>query len=92
MTLNQKSFAFALAIISGLTSIVCVIFIKIIPGQTMNFFGWLIHINKLADLIGPRTITLEGSIAGIIIFSAAAYILGWLFAFLYNKLAEKQQR
>lgn len=89
MILNQKAFALALAIVSGALSIVCVVFIKIIPVQTMNFFGWLIHVNKLADLIGPREVTLGGAVAGIVIFSMATYILGWLLAVLYNKFAQK---
>ena len=92
MKLNQKTIGLALGIVSGLLSLVCVIFIKLIPEQTMNFFGWLIHINKLADLIGPREITLSGAVAGIVVFSVAAYILGWLFAVLYNKFSEWQTK
>lgn len=92
MTLNQKAVALALAIVSGLLSFVCIIFIKFIPVQTMNFFGWLVHVNKLADLIGPREVTLRGAVAGMIVFSVAAYILGWLFAVLYNKLIRKQSQ
>lgn len=85
MKLNQKAIGSALAIVTALVSVVCVVFIKILPAQTMNFFGWLIHMNRLADLVGPREVTLGGSIAGIAAFSVAAYLLGWLFAALYNK-------
>ncbi len=85
MKLNQKAIGSALAIVTALVSVVCVVFIKILPAQTMNFFGWLIHMNRLADLVGPREVTLGGSIAGIVTFSVAAYLLGWLFAALYNK-------
>ncbi len=92
MKLNQKAVALALAAVSGSLSLICVIFIKLVPAQTMNFFGWLIHINKLAELIGPREVTLGGTVAGIVAFSIAAYILGWLFAVLYNKFAEKQSQ
>jgi len=92
MTLNQKAIALAFAIVSGLLSFICVIFIKLIPEQTMNFFGWMIHVNKLADLIGQREVTMVGSITGVIVFSAVAYVLGWLFAVLYNKFAQKKSQ
>ena len=90
MKLNQKAVALALATVSGLLSLICVIFIKLIPAQTMNFFGWLIHMNKLADIVGSREVMLGNGVAGIITFFALGYVIGWLFAVLYNKFAEKQ--
>lgn len=90
MKLNPKAIALASSIISVLISVVCVIFIAILPVQTMNFFGWLIHIKNLAGLIGEREITLANSLGGIIFFFVVSHLLGWLFAQIYNKFAEKE--
>lgn len=91
MHFNPKALGLAAGIISFIVSLLCIIFIAIAPNATMNTFGWLIHIGNLADLLGQRTITLANSVVGLIVSFISAYILGWLFAVLYNKFLTKQQ-
>lgn len=89
MQLDKKAVALALGTISAIISFVCVALIAAIPTQTMSIFGWLIHINRLADIIGQREVTLANAVAGIVVFFVIAYVLGWLFAVLYNRSVQK---
>lgn len=87
MKLDQKAIGLSLGIVSAFTYLVCIIFIAVFPTQTMNFFGWLIHIDNLSDILGARNITLANAIIGLVILFALGYAVGWLFAVLYNKSA-----
>ncbi len=88
MKLNTKAIALSLALVSTIISFICVIFIAIAPVATMNFFGWLVHIDNLADILGPRSVTVGNAIAGIVAMFISAYIVGWLFAAIYNKFTK----
>jgi len=91
MKLDQKVVGLTLGIISALWAFICVVFIAILPQPTMSFFGWLIHADRMAEIIGPRTVTLTNGIAGVIVFFILGYATGWLFAVLYNKFAKNPQ-
>lgn len=91
MKLNQKSTALALGTISAILAFLCTIFIAILPVRTMNFFGWLIHINNLAEIIGPRIVTLGNGLAGVAFFFILGYAIGWFFAVLYNNFSKNSQ-
>lgn len=88
MKINANAFGLAAGIISSALSLLCTILIALIPGPTMNFSGWLIHMNRLADIFGPRTVTLGNGIVGVVGFFIIGYILGWLFAAVYNKFTK----
>lgn len=90
MKLNQRAVALAAGLASGLWALLCTVFIALWPAPTMNFFGWLIHLDRLAEIAGPRTVTLGNSLSGIAVFFALGYVTGWLFAVLYNKFSPKQ--
>ena len=88
MKLSPQAIALSLGITSAIVSVICVIFIAAASVATMNFFGWLVHIDNLADILGPRSVTLGNAIAGIVAIFISAYIVGWLFATLYNKFSK----
>ena len=82
--LNVKKTGLTLAIVIGIVYIVCAILIAIAPTATVNVFGALFHgidISKIA-----ATPTLGRTILGLVEILALGYIVGWLFAVIYNKL------
>ena len=83
--LDGKRVALSLAIVSGIAYIVCALLIAIAPEGTLSFFGALFHgidITKIA----ATNLTIGSTILGFVEIIVLGYILGWLFAVIYNKL------
>jgi len=82
--LSPKRVAFSLAAVSGIISAACALLIALAPSFTMNFFGSIFHgidMNKIA-----KSMTFSSAILGIIVAAILAFIIGWLFAKLYNAI------
>ena len=82
--LNAKRVAMTLAIVSAILYIACALLIAIAPDFTMNLFSNLFHgidINKIAS----TSISLAGTLLGLVEIIVYALIAGWLFALIYNK-------
>ena len=81
--LSPKAAAFALAGVSGLLYLVCVILIVIAPEATIKFFGSLFHGINI-ELITQKSISFSSAIVGFVEILIGSLITGWLFAKIYN--------
>ena len=87
--LNQNAIALAVGITTALVYAVCLIFVVIFPLETViaigNYFVHGIDISSIAT----KNITFAKSIIGLIIVSLSSTITGYIFALIYNWIAEK---
>ena len=83
--LNPKRTGYALAIVSGIVSIVCLLLIVIAKEFTINLFGAIFHGIDLSK-IAADNITVSSVISGFVEVVVIGFILGWLFVKIYNKL------
>lgn len=83
--IKPKATAYALAIVSGIVSLVCLLLIAIAPAFSLNFFGAIFHGIELSK-IAADNITIGSAILGLVEVVVGAFILGWLFAVIYNKI------
>ena len=77
----------ALALTLGIISILCLVLVLIAPGFALNLFGSFMHgvdLSKIAitPSIGGRTLL------GFIVALAGGYLIGVIFALIYNKFAK----
>lgn len=87
MKLNQKAFGLSSAILSGVLYVICTIFVVFWPDFSRQILDWLLHqLPALSDF----SITWGGFIAGLILFVVFAYVTGWIFAWLYNRMLKPQ--
>lgn len=77
----------ALALTLGIISILCLVLVLIAPVFALNLFGSFMHgvdLSKIAitPTIGGRTLL------GFIVALAGGYLIGVIFALIYNKFAK----
>lgn len=83
--LNAKKVAISLAIVSAILYIACALLVAIAPEFTVKMFSSMFHgidISKIAS----TSISLGGTLLGLVVIVAYALIAGWLFALVYNKI------
>lgn len=81
--LSPKRVSLSLAYVTAIVSIVCASLIAIFPLGAVNLFGSIFHgidISKIAVALSWQNVIL-GTIVAIVL----AFIIGWLFAVIYNK-------
>lgn len=74
----------ALAITTGIVSIVCALLLAIAPQLTMNLFGAIMHGLDISQI--TIAITWGRAIFGVIVAVVLAWIIGWLYAKVYNSM------
>ena len=84
--LSAKKVSLSLATVTGIISIVCAILIAIAPQFTIKFFGAIFHGIDITQI--EKIMTLGSAITGVIAAIIVALVAGWLFAVIYNKVAE----
>ena len=84
--LNVKKTSYSLAVVAGIVYLACAILVAIAPVWTVSVFGALFHgidISKIA--ITP---TLGRAALGFIEIIILGFIIGWLYAKIYNSIKE----
>ena len=84
--LSPKRMANALAITAGIVSLVCYILILVAPAGTISFFGAIFHGIDISSI--TKTISLAYGLLGVVEAIVLGWIIGWLFAKIYNSLKE----
>ncbi|MEK6915483.1 MAG: DUF5676 family membrane protein [Nanoarchaeota archaeon] len=82
--LSPKRTANALAVTAGIVSLVCYILILITPSGTVSLFGAIFHGIDLSQ-IAVEPASVGSGILGVIEVIILGWIIGWLFAKIYNK-------
>jgi hypothetical protein len=86
LRLSVRSLFLAPAIITGITYLVCVLFLAVAPKATMAFFSYILHIN-ISGL--PPNITWGSFVIGLLFWSVGIGLYAALVARLYNRLSVK---
>ncbi|HLC96173.1 MAG TPA: DUF5676 family membrane protein [Candidatus Nanoarchaeia archaeon] len=80
--INATRVSISWVVVTGIVYVGCALAIAFIPGTT-GFFSYLFHgidITKIAT-----TPNLRSTVIGFFESIAIAYLIGWLFAWTYNK-------
>ena len=83
--LNAKATGYTLASVAGIVSLACLLLIVIAKEFTINLFGAIFHGIDL-NQIEASNITIGSAILGFVEVIVIGFVLGWLFAVIYNKL------
>lgn len=82
--LSPKRVSLSLAVVTGIISIICALLIAIAPEGTTKLFGTIFHGIDISKI--STTISLGNAVLGTIVAIVLAFIIGWLFATIYNGL------
>jgi len=85
--LSPKLVSFSLVIVSVVLSLVCAFLIALAPEATLNFFGSIFHGIDMTKI--AASVTLSGILTGLVAVVIIAFIVGWLFAVVYNYLSDR---
>jgi len=83
-TLNVNKVANSLAITTAIIYIVCIVAVGLAPGITTMIGSYMLHGIDISKLIVARSISF--SLASLILGTIASWLVGALFATIYNKL------
>lgn len=90
--INKNKAALSAGLTGGIMYVFCAIFVWILPDLSLKLVGWLAHmINLQEKLSGNMTLTIGGIVAGSIEVFIYLYVVGWIFAAIYNKLTRSNQ-
>jgi len=89
MKLNEKSFALASGVIGAILAFICTVLIRFLPASTMGLYSWAIHFD-LTAFASLRQVSWSNFFGGIIIMFLVSYIVGWVFARLYNRFSAEK--
>ena len=81
MKLSQKGLGSALGILAGACWLVMMV-------GTLAFGWWSDAVMSIGPLHPWFSLTWSGTVWMVILHVVAGYILGWIFAWLYNKFAK----
>lgn len=88
MKLNTNGIGWALAVATGIVYVVCRLIVALFPEGSKKFFLLFIHGIDLTQL-PAATQTFGGFVLGLVVSVISAYIVGWIFAWTYNKFDKK---
>ena len=83
--MKPKAAGYALASVAGIVSLVCILLVVVARDFTINLFGAIFHGIDLSQ-IAADNITISSAVLGFVEVVVIGFILGWLFAAIYNKL------
>ncbi len=86
--LNPKVVSFSLAIISGITYVLCAVFFVLAPQATLGFFKEMFHGIDITKIAVP-SVPLGSAVFGFVEIVVFSLIAGWLFAAIYNYLLKR---
>lgn len=85
--MKEVPFANALAIVADAVSIVCAILVWMARDFVFGLSSGWVHGTDLAAL-PVATPTISGVLVGLVTLTVAAWAVGYLFAWTYNRLAK----
>lgn len=84
---NINATGIALALTFLIVSIVCLLLVLIAPGFTLKLFGSFMHGIDITKIAVTPSISIN-TILGIIAVAIGGYLIGVIFAAIYNKFAK----
>ncbi len=86
--LKPKATGYALASVAGIVSLACLLLVVIAKEFTINLFGAIFHGIELSQ-IAADNITIGSAVLGFVEVVVIGFILGWLYAVVYNWFSKK---
>lgn len=86
--LDNKVVGLALATTSVILYIICAVLYWVIPETLVNYANYLFHGIDIT-LITNKSMTFGNTIIGLILIFISSYLIGALFASLYNYFVKK---
>lgn len=83
MQLNNQKFSLYISGASALIYAACSVFVALFPDFSTKLMSSLFHIPSTVN-VGSR-VTLQGAIIGIIEVAVYFFVIGWIFAWVFNK-------
>lgn len=83
MKLHACKFGIAAAISFGIAWLICSLLVMLLPGMMMNMSGHMVHMD--ISQMGWH-LTVGGVLLGLIVWMITAGFIGWLLAWIYNRL------
>ena len=84
MKMDTRAFAIATAVTAAVLFLICAFFVAVLPKETTNFAGYLVH----ADLSGiSRSLTWGNFFGGLACWTVGAGVVAGALAWLYNRIA-----
>ena len=83
MKLNTNKFALSTALSFSLVWIICALLVWLLPGPMMSMSGAMLHM-ELSTMAWE--LSLSGVISGLFGWALLSGGIGWLLAFVYNRL------
>ncbi len=82
----------ALALTAGVLYTLCALAVMLWPMQTIQFFNTWLHAIDISKMYTPPQITVTLFLQGLGSIMVTSYLIGMLFAWLYNKCVDHCQR
>ncbi len=82
--LNTRKVSYSLAVVAGIVYLVCAVLVAVAPVLTVNLFGALFHGIDISKI--STTPSLGRTILGLIEIVILGFVVGWLFAKIYNSV------
>lgn len=86
--LNKKAVGLTLGITSAIVYLICAVWYVIAPKSLISYGNYLFHGIDLSS-IASKTITFSSAIIGLILIFISGYLIGILFAGLFNYFNKK---
>ncbi len=86
--LNKKVVGLTLGTTSTIVYVICSIWYNIAPKSLIGYGNYLFHGIDL-DSITSKTVTFSSIIIGLVLIFISGYLIGTLFAMLYNYFNKK---
>ena len=83
--LKPKAVGYSLASVAGIVSLACLLLVVIARDFTINLFGAIFHGIDLSKIVA-NNITVSSAVIGFVEVVVIGFVLGWLFAVIYNKM------
>lgn len=87
MKLNTRAYGSAAAGTMGVIYLVCVALSWLWPDAVVRLAGWLVHVVNVEQFAGEVRVTAGGFVMGLAQSVIYGFIVGWLFAWFYNRFA-----
>jgi hypothetical protein len=84
--LNPKRIANTLGVVFAGVSLLCAVLVLVFPGAAMSVFSNIFHGIDITQ-IAKSSVSIGSIIIGLIEVFILGWIIGWLFAVVYNKLS-----
>ena len=86
--LNKKVVGLTLGFTSAIVYVICAVWYAIAPKSLIGYGNYLFHGIDLTS-IATKTVTFSSAIIGLVVIFVSGYLIGTLFAALFNYFSEK---